>query len=135
MGWLYEPSKMNKHYYYHVGWNIQAYIAYVAGIALPFPGFVGTLGPPVSEPAMHLGQIGWLLSFSTSFVVYYALCLVWPTRNQRLVRESGARWEEAANEEFVAADGVHVTETGLGHRHEDSESRNSDGLREKSVYP
>ena len=130
VGWLYEPSRINKHYYYHGGWNIQAYIAYVIGIALPFPGFIGTLGPSVPEAATHLGQLGWVLSFSTSFVVYYVLCLVWPTRNQRLIKELGSRWEEAGNEEIVARDGSRVTEVG-----QDSESRNSDGLREKNIYP
>ena len=35
---LYDGSKDNKHYYYHHGWNLQAVIAYLVGIALPFPG-------------------------------------------------------------------------------------------------
>lgn len=35
---LYDGAKTNKHYYYHKGWNVQAYIAYIAGVAVPFPG-------------------------------------------------------------------------------------------------
>ena len=50
--------------------------------------------------------MGWLLSFTTSFVVYYVLCLVWPTKNQRLVREMGLKWEEMGDREIVAADGT-----------------------------
>lgn len=77
---------------------------------MPFPGFVGTLGPSVSEAAQHLGELGWLLSFFTSFVVYYLLCLVWPTRNQKLIREMNLGWEEASTQEIVAEDGTVITE-------------------------
>lgn len=77
-----------------MGWNLQAAFAYIVGIALPFPGFVGTLGPTVSAPAQHLGQLGWMLSFASSFVVYYVVCVIWPTQNQKRVREMGLRFEE-----------------------------------------
>lgn len=56
-----------------MGWNLQGVIAYLVGIALPFPGFVGTLGANVSETADQLGHLGWLLSFSVSFVVYVSI--------------------------------------------------------------
>lgn len=88
---------MNEHYFYVGGFNLQAVFAYLCGIALPFPGFVGTLGPHVSTAATDLGRLGWLLSFSISFVVYYLLCLIWPTRNQKLIRQMGLRWEEQAD--------------------------------------
>lgn len=58
---------------------------------------MGTLGPHVSTAATDLGRLGWLLSFSISFVVYYLLCLIWPTRNQKLIRQMGLRWEEQAD--------------------------------------
>ena len=35
---------------------MQAVFAYIVGIALPFPGFVGTLGPNVSTAAEDLGH-------------------------------------------------------------------------------
>ena len=114
VGQLYNPTQYNEHYYYSGGWNIQAYIAYVAGIALPFAGFVGTLGAEVSAPATKLGQLGWCLSFATTFVVYYVLCLVWPTKNQRLIREMGLRREEAQGDEITAADGTLIVEQGSG---------------------
>lgn len=50
-----------------------------------------------------------MLSFVTSFVVYYLLCLVWPTRNQKVVREMGLKWEEISATEIVAADGTVIT--------------------------
>jgi NCS1 family nucleobase:cation symporter-1 len=112
---LYNGSRNNKHYYYTVGWNIQAVIAYLCGIALPFPGFVGTLGPHVSKPAQKLGQMGWLLSFVTSFGVYYILCLIWPTKNQKLIKEMGLGWEEMSYKDIVAADGTIISEDLIGH--------------------
>lgn len=93
---------------------MQAYIAYLAGIALPFPGFVGTLGASVSDSALHLGNLGWILSFSVSFVVYVALCTVWPTQNQKAVKEMGFKWEDASGDQFVAADGTVMVEQGDG---------------------
>jgi len=112
---LYDGSKSNKHYYYHRGWNVQALISYIVGVALPFPGFVGTLGPHVSKSAQELGQCGWLLSFISSFVVYYVLCKIWPTRNQRLVKEMGLRWEEMGLRDLVAEDGTLITNDLVGH--------------------
>lgn len=106
---LYDGTKDNKHYYYHKGWNVQAIIAYLCGIALPFAGFLGTLGVPVSVAAQDLGHLGWMLSFAIAFVVYYVICLVWPTRNQRLVKEMGLKWEEVSYSEIIAADGTLIT--------------------------
>jgi len=115
ISYLYDGSKYNKHYYYHSGWNLQAVLAYMVGIALPFPGFVGTLGPNVSKPAQELGQLGWLLSFFSSFVVYYAICKVWPTKNQKLVKEMGLGWEEMSYRDIVAIDGTIITDRLTGH--------------------
>lgn len=99
---LYDPKPTNKHYYYHKGWNIQAVIAYVCGIALPFPGFVGTLSANVPEAATHLNQVGWLLSFFVAGVVYYAICIIWPTRNQALVKKLGLKWEQMSYDQLAA---------------------------------
>ena len=109
MAYLYDGSKDNKHYWFHGGFNIQGIIAYVVGIALPFPGFCGTLGAKVSQSAENLGHLGWLISFVASFVVYYALCLVWPTQNQKLVKEMGLKWEEMSRKDIVAVDGTIIT--------------------------
>ncbi|ROV99851.1 hypothetical protein VSDG_03116 [Cytospora chrysosperma] len=112
VSWLYDPTSSNKHYYYNKGWNVQAYIAYICGVALPFPGFVGTLGPKVSASATHMGDLGWLLSFVVSFVVYIALCMVWPTHNQKMIKEMGYGFEYAVGDEFVAPDGTVIVERG-----------------------
>jgi NCS1 family nucleobase:cation symporter-1 len=112
IGHLYNGSKSNKHYYYTKGWNLQALFAYLCGIALPFPGFVGTLGAKVSTGATDLGRLGWLLSFTVSFVVYWLLCLVWPTANQKLIKELGLGWEESCGDVIMAADGTIIVEEG-----------------------
>ncbi|KAI9739963.1 MAG: hypothetical protein M1818_005019 [Claussenomyces sp. TS43310] len=114
VGYCYDGSPQNKHYYYMRGWNVQAIIAYLCGIALPFPGFVGTLGAHVSTAATDLGRLGWLISFSTSFVVYYALCLIWPTKNQKLIREMALGWEAASGDVLCAEDGTEIVEEGKG---------------------
>ena len=112
IGHLYNGSPTNKHYYYHVGWNLQASIAYLCGIALPFPGFVGTLGANVSTGATDLGRLGWIMSFSVSFIVYFVICKVWPTENQRLIKEMGLTWEEKSGDEVIAEDGTVIIEEG-----------------------
>jgi NCS1 family nucleobase:cation symporter-1 len=88
---------------------LQGIIAYIVGIVLPFPGFVGTLGANVSVSAQNLGHLGWLISFVASFVVYYVLCLVWPTQNQKLVKEMGLGWEEMSRRDIIAVDGTIIT--------------------------
>lgn len=113
IGHLYNGHKSNKHYYYAFGWNLQAVIAYLCGIIPPFPGFVGTLGPHVSTAATDLGRLGWLLSFVVSFVVYFAICKVWPTPNQKLIKEMGLKWEKMSEEPILAEDGTEIRHTGV----------------------
>ena len=112
IGHCYDGSSNNRHYYYDWGWNLQALIAYIAGIALPFPGFVGSLGAKVSASATDLGHLGWMLSFVVSFVVYWALCTVWPTQNHKLIKEMELGWEQMEREEIYAEDGTLIRETG-----------------------
>ncbi|KAF8862922.1 hypothetical protein BDZ45DRAFT_584728, partial [Acephala macrosclerotiorum] len=54
---LYDSSRNNRHYYYHKGWNVQAVIAYIAGVAVPFPSFVKTLGAKVSAAATDIRHL------------------------------------------------------------------------------
>ncbi|KAK2035708.1 hypothetical protein LZ31DRAFT_601965 [Colletotrichum somersetense] len=88
----YFPSKGN---IAHKGWNLQAVIAYLVGIALPFPGFVANLGASgVGTADRKLYYLGWLLSFAVSFVVCIVICRFWPTENHRTVKAAGMGWEE-----------------------------------------
>jgi nucleobase:cation symporter-1, NCS1 family len=130
IGSLYNGTKSNRHYYFHFGWNLQAVIAYLCGIALPFPGFVGTLGAHVSTQALDLGRLGWVISFFSSFVVYLAICTVWPTKNQKIVREMGLKWEEQSGEAIIAEDGTEIVEEGKYVRERDGNSYGDGVLRE-----
>ncbi|KAJ5594948.1 uncharacterized protein N7459_001156 [Penicillium hispanicum] len=96
---LFDPTKSNQNYYYHSGWNLQAAIAYLIGIALPFPGFCGELGASVSAAAAHIMDLGWLVAFTASFISYYVICTFWPTENMRFVKEKGYSFESLAPEE------------------------------------
>jgi NCS1 family nucleobase:cation symporter-1 len=107
---LYDGSRANKHYRFSEGFNLQAIIAYIVGVALPFPGFVGSLGVKVSIEAERLGQLGWLLSFFTTFLVYYLLCLAWPTAVQKIIKEKNLGFEEMAEHDAAILDGAHTSE-------------------------
>ena len=104
---LYNGSKSNPYYRFTKGWNLNAYAAYIAGIALPFAGFIGSLGVNVSTVALNMGHMGWLLSFFVSAFVYYVLCKIFPTAVQRAIKEQGLGWEELSHgPSFIYEDGA-----------------------------
>lgn len=106
---LFDPTKANEYYRYHKGWNIQALIAYLIGIALPFPGFVATLGAPgVSDGGRNLFSMGWILSFCTSLVSYWVICYFWPTELQKVIRARGLKHEQIVGEQLLTHEGVSV---------------------------
>lgn len=99
---LFNPTRTNPRYRYNKGFNLQAIIAYLFGVALPFPGFVQSLGATgVSVGGQRLFDLGWLLSFFVSFVVYLVICKVWPTKNQVMIREEGIGWEQHSKTLFT----------------------------------
>ncbi|KAH6647216.1 allantoin [Truncatella angustata] len=115
-GWLFNPQKTNVHYRYYGGWNMQAVIAYIAGIAMPFPGFAASLGATgVNQSGEDMFYIGWLLSFCTALVVYIGLCKIWPTQNQKLIRERQMVWEECAQDPIEDDTSSSAQEMGISH--------------------
>lgn len=44
--------------------------------------------------------------------MYYVLCFIWPTANQKLIKEMGLGWEEKSGDEVVAEDGTNIVEVG-----------------------
>jgi NCS1 family nucleobase:cation symporter-1 len=68
------------------------------------------LGVKVSIEAERLGQLGWLLSFFTTFFVYYVLCRVWPTAVQKIVKQKNLSFEEMAVQDAAILDGAHTVE-------------------------
>ncbi|KAL3475606.1 permease for cytosine/purines, uracil, thiamine, allantoin-domain-containing protein [Aspergillus californicus] len=67
---LYVGNKNNEHYWYHGGWNIQAYIAYIAAI-----------GVKVHPVGQDFGNLGWALT-------------IWPHPCVKRTRDF--KWEELA---------------------------------------
>lgn len=45
-----------------------------------------------------MGDLGWILSFTTAFVMYYIICTFWPTENQKLIQKQGLTWEQTAKD-------------------------------------
>ncbi|KAG4433321.1 hypothetical protein IFR05_011194 [Cadophora sp. M221] len=80
---------------------------------------------------MNTGRLGWLLSFFVSFVVYYLICLVWPTHNQRIIKEMGLKWEQQSGDFIVAAAGTEIVQEGMVVRAREEEG-SSDFAREQA---
>lgn len=68
---LYDPAGV---YWYRAGVSWRAVVAYLVAVVLPIPGFSASFGCSVSAGAVHLYEIGWLLTCVVSSVVYWALC-------------------------------------------------------------
>jgi len=108
---LYTSNPNGRYWYWH-GVNYRAYVAYICGIAIPFPGFLGVLGvESVSAPlsaAKKIYDIGYLTSFLTSMVVYTVLCKVHPDKHVAEARELPF---ESMGKEEVLTIGVHQHES------------------------
>lgn len=50
----------------------------------------------LNQSATDMFDLGWLLSFFTSLILYPLICWVWPTENQKIIREQGLAWEQQA---------------------------------------
>jgi NCS1 family nucleobase:cation symporter-1 len=47
-----------------------------------------------------------------AIVLYYAICKIWPTRNQKLIKEMGLGWESQKGDMVLAPDGTEILEEG-----------------------
>ncbi|KAF2795242.1 hypothetical protein K505DRAFT_240319 [Melanomma pulvis-pyrius CBS 109.77] len=72
----------NGRYWYSKGFHWRAYAAYICGIAIPFPGFVGAISgnkmASLLNPAGQIYAIGYLLAFAVGGVTYYGFCKISP---------------------------------------------------------
>ncbi|CAK7219965.1 hypothetical protein SBRCBS47491_004029 [Sporothrix bragantina] len=107
----------NQHYWYTGGWNIQAYIAYIFAVGLCFVGFVNKVGATVPRVGVELGYLGWFLTFSTGWIVYYVVVKVWPHQNVQYTKN--LKWEELAATDY----GVHGVLHGVPSCPSDEEER------------
>ncbi|WWD21804.1 hypothetical protein CI109_106292 [Kwoniella shandongensis] len=66
-------------YYYIGGVNWRAPVAWVCGVAPTFPGFLASVSTvQIPLGATHAYNLGWLLGFFISAVVFLALSKIWP---------------------------------------------------------
>ncbi|KAL4954441.1 permease for cytosine/purines, uracil, thiamine, allantoin-domain-containing protein [Aspergillus filifer] len=77
---IYTPAPGTP-YFYTSGFNIRAFIAWAASIALVIPGVSGALNPgSIGTGAVRIYNLGFLVSTSVAGVLYYVLCWGWPVR-------------------------------------------------------
>lgn len=114
-------------YWYVGGFNPRAFLAWIAGMAPLLPGFARAVqGTSSGSGWDHIYQISYFYGFGATFVVYWALFVVWPMERQRgcspFVLEGVA--------EMVVVDGVDAgsgsasgSASGVGKCEEDVDAR------------
>jgi nucleobase:cation symporter-1, NCS1 family len=106
---LYDPHSI---YRYRGGVNWRAIVAFLVGVAPSLPGFINGINPAINVGVgVHPYQIGWMIGFVGTAVVYTSLSLLLPAKEtfiDRAVRpdEIYAAQAEYINEEsFSPGDG------------------------------
>ncbi|CAF3115429.1 unnamed protein product [Rotaria sp. Silwood2] len=74
---LYSGSKKGA-YYFTLGVNWRAYVAYIAGILINVVGFAGAVGARVPTAAQNMYHLNFYLGFIVSSLIYYGLCKLSP---------------------------------------------------------
>lgn len=86
--------KRDQPYRYLGGFNVRAFAAYIAGIAMTVTGFAGVLGANVSSAAHEMYILAYPIGFLTSGLVYLLLCTIFPIPGSYDVRTSGKTFDE-----------------------------------------
>lgn len=112
---LYSANSSHK-YYFTKGFNLRAFAAYIAGIAMTVTGFAGVLGADVSLAAHRMYILAYPIGFIVSGGVYVALCHLSPIpgmvslseHKQMLEPESWEAddWHTAALDASIASTGT-----------------------------
>ncbi|RDW82642.1 uracil permease-1 [Coleophoma cylindrospora] len=90
---LYVGNSSSRYWYWH-GINLRAIGSWLIGIALPFPGFVATMGNiKISDTGNHLWYLGFLLGFVLTCFVYWLSYVVFP---MKMEEEKSLEFEELA---------------------------------------
>ncbi|BFZ55289.1 uracil permease [Savitreella phatthalungensis] len=74
---LYKGDKGTP-YYYRMGVNWRAYVAYILGIVINVVGFAGSVGADVPLAATHMYNLNFFLGLIVSGASYYILCRISP---------------------------------------------------------
>ena len=66
-------------YWFKSGVNWLGVAAWLGAVVLGLPGLVGQYQPEaVSQAAVDMYSMGWLLTFVAAFVIYFILIKIWP---------------------------------------------------------
>jgi NCS1 family nucleobase:cation symporter-1 len=101
---LYSGSKQGV-YYFTLGVNWRAYVAYIAGILINVVGFAGAMGANVPTAAQNMYHLNFYLGFIVSSFIYYGLCKLSP------VPACGQKWPSEVvddNENNITLEAVTV---------------------------
>ncbi|KAF8709220.1 Permease for cytosine/purines, uracil, thiamine, allantoin, partial [Rhizoctonia solani] len=66
-------------YWYTLGINPKAYVAYISGILINVVGFAGAAGQTVPLAATRIYQMAFFTGFGVSSIIYYVLNRIWPS--------------------------------------------------------
>ncbi|KAF8742872.1 Permease for cytosine/purines, uracil, thiamine, allantoin, partial [Rhizoctonia solani] len=66
-------------YWYTLGINPKAYVAYISGILINVVGFAGGTGQTVPLAATRIYQMAFFTGFGVSSIIYYVLNRIWPS--------------------------------------------------------
>lgn len=99
---LYSNQKGSFYMYNKYGINWRSAVAYLCGIAPNLPGFIGTVGAPavtVSQGALNLYYLNYIIGYCISFLIYVVLCYFFPVQGipiKNILTEKGffQRWAE-----------------------------------------
>ncbi|KAH9886006.1 permease for cytosine/purines, uracil, thiamine, allantoin-domain-containing protein [Cubamyces lactineus] len=116
-----------KYMYFH-GFNLNAVVAYLCGLMIPFVGFIGTFGIAVPKGATRCDEIGWYVSAVVAGTVYVTLCRLNPLENV----DKSLAWEEQAREFAASRLEAEESNDSLGEKSDVSE-KEGDGKSSKDV--
>ncbi len=93
-------------YYYTAGINWRAYAAYLIGLAINMPGFIGVCrGKSISQSIDNMYTLSFFLGFFLSFLVYLALNRFFPVTDAvPFSKEEKRTWREPAGKSWEALD-------------------------------
>jgi NCS1 family nucleobase:cation symporter-1 len=103
-GNVHVPSCYNGHktglYWFWSGVNWCGAVAWLLGTTMGIPGLIGQYEPRIiSNTAKYMYMMGWILTFSTSAVIYYVMTLFVKPQIFPISRENTpVKWEWLANE-------------------------------------
>lgn len=105
-GNIHTPSLFNPTagtlYYYSKGWNLKALACWVCAVLFGIPGLVGAYHPTwVSEAALNMNKMGWVLCFAVAAGFYFVVVSVLPAQ----VTPGGYQADPKDFESFAVTDG------------------------------